>query len=202
MVRRFPNPLTTNLRISTMISCFDWRLYHADIRGSIAYAKALARANIITDSERNTLIDGLQRVMQEFDARTFEAKPSDEDIHTAVERRLGELVGTVAGKCTPGAVATIKSPLILACSSRTPFNLQSSISNLQSAISEKSEQRPDVLMPGYTHLQRAQPILFAHWLMSYFWMLQRDHARFAVCAERVSVLPLGSGALAGNALGN
>ncbi len=181
---------------------FDWRLYDADIRGSIAYAKALARAKIITDAERDTLTDGLTRVKTEFDARTFQAQPNDEDIHTAVERRLGELVGAVAGKLHTGRsrndqVATDTRLFTLDAIS----NLQSLISNLQSAVIEKSEQDLDVLMPGYTHLQRAQPILFSHWLLSFFWMLQRDHERLADCATRVSVLPLGAGALAGNALG-
>ncbi len=181
---------------------FDWRLYDADIRGSIAYAKSLARANIISDAERDALIDGLARVKQEFDAGTFEAKPSDEDIHTAIERRLGELIGAVAGKLHTGRsrndqVATDTRLFVLDAIS----NLQVLISNLQRALIEKSESHLDVLMPGYTHLQRAQPVLFSHWLMSYFWMIQRDWERFRDCATRVSIVPLGAGAMAGNALG-
>jgi argininosuccinate lyase len=181
---------------------FDWRLYDADIRGSIAYAQALARAEIITAAERDALIDGLGRVKQEFAARTFEAKPSDEDIHTAVERRLGELVGAVAGKLHTGRsrndqIATDTRLFVRDAIS----NLQALVSNLQRAMIEKAEQHLDVLMPGYTHLQRAQPILFSHWLMSYVWMLQRDAARLDDCAARTAVLPLGAGALAGNAFG-
>ncbi len=181
---------------------FDWRLYDADIRGSIAYAKALARANIISEAERDALMVGLTRVRAEFDTGAFKAKPADEDIHTAVERRLGELVGTVAGKLHTGRsrndqVATDTRLFVLDAIS----DLQSLIANLQRAIVETAEQHIDVLMPGYTHLQRAQPILFAHWLMSYFWMVQRDSERLGNCATRVSVLPLGAGALAGNALG-
>lgn len=180
---------------------FDWRLYTADIRGSMAYAKALARAKILTEAERDTLIEGLQRVKQEFDAGTFETKPSDEDIHTAVERRLGELVGTVAGKLHTGRsrndqVATDARLFVL----DAIRNTQRALRDLQAAIVEKSEQHLDILMPGYTHLQRAQPILFAHWLMSYFWMFQRDAERFDDCRKRVSILPLGAGALAGNTL--
>ena len=180
----------------------DCRLYTTDIRGSIAYAKALAKANIITDAECETLIEGLQRVKQEFDAGTFKAQPSDEDIHTAVERRLGELVGAVAGKLHTGRsrndqVATDARLFVL----DAIRNTHHAIRNLQAAILEKSEQHLDILMPGYTHLQRAQPILFSHWLMAYFWMLQRDVERFADCATRASILPLGAGALAGNALG-
>ncbi len=180
---------------------FDWRLYAADIRGSIAYAKALAKANIITDAECETLMEGLQRVKQEFDAGTFKAQPSDEDIHTAVERRLGELVGSVAGKLHTGRsrndqVATDARLFVL----DAMRNAQHALRDLQAAIVEKSEQHLDIFMPGYTHLQRAQPILFAHWLMAYFWMLQRDVERFAECRTRVAILPLGAGALAGNAL--
>ena len=181
---------------------FDWRLYDADIRGSIAYAKALARSGIITDAERDVLIDGLQRVKQEFDARTFDTKPSDEDIHAAVERRLGELVGAVAGKLHTGRSRNDQVATDTRLFTHDAIsNLQSLISSLQKSIIEKSEIYLDVLMPGYTHVQRAQPILFSHWLMSYFWMLQRDWERFADCAARTSVLPLGAGALAGNALG-
>ncbi len=181
---------------------FDWRLYDADIRGSIAYAKALARAKIINDAECTALLGGLQRVKQEFDARTFEAKPSDEDIHTAVERRLAEFVGAVAGKLHTGRsrndqVATDARLYVLDAIS----HLKAAICNLQSAIIDRSQAQLDALMPGYTHLQHAQPILFSHWLMSFFWMLQRDSDRLHDCAERVSVLPLGAGALAGNAIG-
>lgn len=181
---------------------FDWRLYDADIRGSIAYAKGLARAEIITETDCATLIDGLQRVKQEFDSRSFESKPSDEDIHTAVERRLGELVGAVAGKLHTGRsrndqVATDARLYVGGAIS----NLKSEICNLQSAIIDQSSAHLDTLMPGYTHLQRAQPILFSHWLMSFFWMLERDKERLQDCAARVSVLPLGAGALAGNAIG-
>lgn len=181
---------------------FDWRLYDVDIRGSIAYARALARAQIITEAERDALIDGLARIKQEFDARAFEPKPSDEDIHTAVERRLGELVGGVAGKLHTGRsrndqVATDARLFVL----DAIRNSQCAMRNAQAAIIEKSEAHLGVLMPGYTHLQRAQPVLFSHWLMAYFWMLQRDSERFRDCAARASVLPLGAGALAGNALG-
>lgn len=199
---RFSKPIDDKFAYLNNSFRFDWQLYDADIRGSIAYAKALARANIITEPERDTLIDGLRRIKQEFDARTFETKSSDEDIHTAVERRLGELVGTIAGKLHTGRsrndqVAT-DTRLFVVDATR---NTQHAIRNLQSAILEKSEQHLDVLMPGYTHLQRAQPNLFSHWLMSYFWMLQRDAERLNDCAERASILPLGAGALAGNALG-
>jgi argininosuccinate lyase len=181
---------------------FDWRLYDADIRGSIAYAQALARARIIDDAECETLGRGLRQIKAEFDAGAFEAKPGDEDIHTAVERRLGELVGPVAGKLHTGRsrndqVAADTRLFVLDAIRR----VRSQLREVQRALIEKSEQHLEVLMPGYTHLQRAQPILFSHWLMSFFWMLQRDDERFEDCAGRTGALPLGAGALAGNALG-
>lgn len=181
---------------------FDWRLYAADIRGSIAYARALARAHLISESERDSLIDGLTTVHQEFDARTFAAKPSDEDIHTAVERRLGELIGAVAGKLHAGRsrndqVATDTRIFVLDSIAAVSRMLR----HVQRTLVNRAETNIAVIMPGYTHLQRAQPVLFSHWLMSYFWMLERDRERLAQCCERTAVLPLGSGALAGNALG-
>ena len=181
---------------------FDRRLYDADIRGSIAYAQALAQANLITAAECDALTDGLQRVKSEFEAGTFEAVPSDEDIHTAVERRLGELIGAVAAKLHTGRsrndqVATDARLYVLDATRR----VRSAIREVQGALVERAEQHLDALMPGYTHLQRAQPILFSHWLLSFFWMLQRDVERLDGCAARATVLPLGAGALAGNAFG-
>lgn len=181
---------------------FDWRLYREDIRGSVAYARALARAGVISEAERDTLIVGLERIRSEFDAGSFEIRAGDEDIHTAVERRLGELVGSVAGKLHTGRsrndqVATDTRLFVL----QAIRDVQAGIRELQRALIVKSEKHIDVLMPGYTHMQRAQPILFSHWLMSFFWMLERDWARCASAAERAAVLPLGAGALAGNALG-
>jgi argininosuccinate lyase len=181
---------------------FDRRLYDADITGSVAYARALARAGLISETERDTLIDGLEQVRGEFAAGTFEVKPGDEDIHTAVERRLHERVGEVAGKLHTGRsrndqVATDVRLFLLEAIDRIDEHLQ----ELQHAIITQAEAHLDALMPGYTHLRQAQPVLFSHWLMSYFWMLQRDRERLAGCTERTAVLPLGAGALAGNALG-
>ncbi len=178
---------------------FDWRLYDADIRGSIAYAKALARAEIISPHEANEIERGLLLVRDEFARGAFESKPDDEDIHTAVERRLYELIGEPAHKLHTGRsrndqVATDTRLFVIdACAS-----IQSAICNLQSAICNLSERHLDTLLPGYTHVRRAQPISFAHYLLSFFWMLQRDRERFADAQKRASVLPLGSGALAGN----
>ena len=181
---------------------FDWRLWAADIEGSMAYARALQRAGLLTTDERDQLIQGLQAVAREFAAGEFQIRPSDEDIHTAVERRLGELVGEVSGKLHTGRSRNdqVATDLRLYMMQEIP-GLRRQLAELQEAIVVKAEQHLDVIMPGYTHLQRAQPVRFSHWLMSYFWMLQRDRQRLDDLAERVAVLPLGAGALAGHSLG-
>ena len=178
---------------------FDWRMYAADVRGSIAYTAALARAGLITAEEHDQLVAGLEQVRAEFEAGTFQVKPGDEDIHTAVERRLSELVGPVAGKLHTGRSRNdqVTTDLRL-CLLDEMASLREALIELQRAIVEKAEAHLDVVMPGYTHLQQAQPILFSHWLMSFFWKFQRDRERLADVARRTSVMPLGSGALAGN----
>jgi argininosuccinate lyase len=181
---------------------FDRRMYAADVRGSIAYAGALARAGLITTEERDQLVAGLEHIRAEFDAGTFEVKSGDEDIHTAVERRLGELVGPVAGKLHTGRSRNdqVTTDLRLYLLDEMAV-LREALIELQRAVVEKAEAHLDVVMPGYTHLQQAQPLLFSHWLMSFFWKFQRDRERLADVEKRTRVCPLGSGALAGHPLG-
>jgi argininosuccinate lyase len=180
---------------------FDWRLWDEDIRGSKAWARQLAQAGVIDERELKELLDGLEAVRAEFAEGRFAAQPTDEDIHSAVERRLGELAGAVAGKLHTGRsrndqVATDVRLWTLGAIERADAALR----ELQSALLAQAEAAGDALMPGYTHLQRAQPILLAHWLLAHFWPLDRDRARLADCARRTAVLPLGSGALAGTPL--
>jgi argininosuccinate lyase len=181
---------------------FDRRLCAADVRGSIAYAKALAVAGLIDDVERDALVEGLEAVGAEFKAETFAFQPGDEDIHTAVERRLGELIGPVAGKLHTGRSRNdqVTTDLRLYLLDEMA-SLREALVELQTAIVGKAEAHLDVVMPGYTHLQQAQPLLFSHWLMSFFWKFQRDRERLTGVVRRTLVLPLGSGALAGHPLG-
>jgi argininosuccinate lyase len=181
---------------------FDVRLAPMDIRGSMAYARALARAGLLTAGEADQLVDGLQRVAAEFATGAFALAPTDEDIHTAVERRLGELAGPVAGKLHTGRsrndqVATDLRLFVLGAID----DLAAALRALQAAIVDMAGAHTDVLMPGYTHLQPAQPVRFSHWLLSFFWMLQRDRERLAGVRSRADACPLGAGALAGNAYG-
>jgi argininosuccinate lyase len=180
---------------------FDRRMWDEDIRGSLAWARQIQRAGVITAEELAELTRGLEGVRAEFAEGRFETLPSDEDIHSAVERRLGELVGAVAGKLHTGRsrndqVATDVRLWVLGAIERADAALR----ELQSALLAQAEAAGDTLMPGYTHLQRAQPVLLAHWLLSHFWPLERDRARLADCGVRTAVLPLGSGALAGTPL--
>lgn len=176
----------------------DQRMAIQDVDGSLAWANVLHKANILLDEEHASIALGLAAVKGEFASGQFSFAPSDEDIHTAVERRLTELIGPVAGKLHTGRsrndqVATDFRLWML----QTIPQLDSAFRNLQSALIEQAELAGETLMPGYTHLQRAQPILLSHWWLSHYWPLQRDRERLTDLTDRVSVLPLGSGALSG-----
>jgi argininosuccinate lyase len=181
---------------------FDRRLWREDIQGSEAYAEALEKAGIIDKQERDELVSGLSRVAQEIEAGEFIWRDEDEDIHMAVERRLSEIVGAVGGKLHTGRSRNdqVSTDMRLWLMSAVDSVIED-IKGLQRALHGKAEPHTLTLMPGYTHLQQAQVVSLAHYLMSFFWMLQRDRERFAQLRSRASVLPLGSGALAGHALG-
>jgi argininosuccinate lyase len=178
---------------------FDQRFYAEDIAGSIVYAHALVRVGILTEAEAQTIQQGLETIRAEFETGTFVFGDGDEDIHTAVERRLTELVGEVGGKLHTGRsrndqVATDFRLWVLGAIK----SLDSLLEGLQNALITVAGQHTETVMPGYTHLQPAQPISTAHWLMSFFWMLARDRERLIQAYDRTAVLPLGSGALAGS----
>ncbi len=181
---------------------FDRRLGPADVRANITYAHGLARAGLLTDEECHKLVSALEQVGRELAEGQLEVRPDDEDVHAAVESRLHDLVGPIAGKLPAGRsrndqVATDLRLYLL----QEIGELQSAIGELQSALLNKARQHLDALMPGYTHGRQAQPILFSHWLLSYFWRLERDRERLTDGARRTAELPLGAGALAGNPFG-
>jgi argininosuccinate lyase len=195
---RFSKPADRLVAQYTASLPFDRRLYKQDIAGSIAHAKMLAKQGIISDEEAQTIVSGLESIREEIAQGKFEFKAELEDIHMAVEASLIEKVGEAGRKLhtarsrndqvaldtrlfVTGAIAdTIKA-----------------IRNFQRALLDLAEANKDVIIPGYTHLQVAQPVLLAHHLLAYFEMCERDIARFSDCFQRVDVLPLGSGALAG-----
>lgn len=190
-----PDELAFNLNASLSV---DQRMALQDVDGSRAWADAIHKAGILSDEEHASISLGLDTVRKEFSSGEFSFTPSDEDIHTAVERRLAELTGEVAGKLHTGRSRNdqVATDFRLWMLGAIP-ELSSALKDLQSTIVEQAKKADETVMPGYTHLQRAQPILLAHWWLSHYWPLNRDVERLQELMERVSVLPLGSGALAG-----
>jgi argininosuccinate lyase len=179
---------------------FDQRLAQHDVRGSVAWARALARAGVLTGAEADELVHGLQDIAHELESGQFEFQGSDEDIHTAVERRLTERIGPVAGKLHTGRsrndqVATDFRLWVMDAIAQTDAHLH----DLQATLVARAEKDWGVILPGYTHFQRAQPILLSHWWLSHVWASQRDRDRLHDLKRRTAVSPLGSGALAGTA---
>lgn len=177
---------------------FDQRMALQDVAGSIAYARAIGRAGVITSDEAAQIVAGLERVRAEFADGSFAFAAGDEDIHTAVERRLTELIGPVGGKLHTGRSRNDQVATDFRLWTLDALrDLDARLDDLQAALIGAAAQQAETLMPGYTHLQPAQPITAGHWLMSTVWMLARDRDRLRDCARRASVSPLGSGALAG-----
>ena len=177
---------------------FDWRLVDADIRGSKAWAAALASAGVLTPAEAGRIRSGLDAVLEEARSGTFQFAPSDEDVHTAVERRLTEMIGPDGGKLHTGRSRNDQVALDFRLwLLEAVDDLMEALRGVQSALVGRAEHDMEVILPGYTHLQRAQPILLSHWWLSHFWPLQRDLERLTQLRARTAVMPLGAGALAG-----
>lgn len=179
----------------------DFRLWPFDVRLSQAWAAALAEAGVITSAEANALVAGLDGVARRI-ADGAQPAPTDEDIHTMIDRLLHEEAGDVAGKLHTGRsrndqVATATRLWVLDACTRVDAGIRAlALVLLEHATALHAQ---GVLMPAYTHLQRAQPVAAAHWMLSHFWPLERDRQRLADAARRASALPLGSGAIAGSA---
>ncbi len=177
---------------------FDRRLATYDLEGSRAWARALARAGLLADAERDAIVEGLDAIGREIADGTFPFRPELEDIHMNVERRLGELIGPAGGKLHTGRSRNDQIALDERLYLRDLIGrLDHGLRDAQAALVERAAATADAPMPGYTHLQRAQPIVLGHHLLAYVFMLQRDRERFRACRARADVMPLGSGALAG-----
>ena len=178
---------------------FDRRLASYDIQGSIAHCRALAKARVLSSKDAALLIRGLQAILQEFETQKFRDRPEDEDVHMAIERRLTERVGPVGGKLHTGRSRNDQVALDLRLYVRDRLShLMQQLRDFQMVLLNKAASHLDIVMPGYTHLQRAQPVLFSHHLLAYVEMIARDRERCEEALGRVNVMPLGSGALAGN----
>jgi argininosuccinate lyase len=177
---------------------FDWRLYPYDIAGSIAHARMLAKQGIISDKDAETIVNGLTAIQREIEGGEFQFKAELEDIHMNIEARLIEMIGEVGGKLHTARSRNDQVALDLRLFCRDAIDTTlAQIEDLQRAIIDLAEANKKVVIPGYTHLQRAQPVLLAHHLLAYFEMFKRDVARFSDSLKRTEVMPLGSGALAG-----
>ena len=179
---------------------FDRRLYRVDIQGSRVYAGALEQIGVFEPKERDRVIEGLNQIEQEIETGRLSMTDDLEDIHTAIEKRLLDIVGPVAGKLHTGRsrndqVALDERLYLKEAIARTG----DLIHRLQTVLVDSARSHVDVLMPGYTHLRQAQPVRFSHYAMALFWMLERDLGRFLDCRSRADAMPLGSGALAGSA---
>jgi len=177
---------------------FDWRLYPYDIAGSIAHARMLAKQGIISGEEAEIIINGLAAIREEIEQGKFQFKPELEDIHMNIEARLLDKVGEVGGKLHTARSRNDQVALDLRLFTKEAIpNTLVKLREFQRALISLAEANKTVVMPGYTHLQPAQPVLLAHHLLAYFEMLQRDIDRFSDCLKRTDVMPLGSGAMAG-----
>ncbi len=178
---------------------FDKRLYAQDIEGSIAHCRMLGKQGIISEEEASLIIRGLSEIRQEMDAGTFRFEGSFEDIHSLVEKTLVERIGAAGEKLHTGRSRNDQVALDTRMYMKEAIRrIDSLLHGMQRVLTQRAEEEIEVIMPGYTHLQRAQPVLLSHHLLAYYEMVKRDRERFQENLRRVNVLPLGSAALAGS----
>ena len=195
---RFAEPQDPAFRELNTSLGFDRRLWPHDIAQSRAHARMLAARGVIADEDRDALLDGLDAVEDELRTGRFPFRDDDEDIHMAVERRLTEIAGPVGGKLHTARSRNDQVATDVALFTRqAAHDAIAAITALQRTIVDVAEAHLDWPLPGYTHLQRAQPVYLSHHLLAYFWMLARDRGRFEHAADAAGILPLGAGALAG-----
>lgn len=177
---------------------FDKRMYREDVQGSIAHAKMLAAQKIISDDDAQKICAGLEKILAQIDAGQFKFSVALEDIHMNIEKALTDSIGAAGGRLHTARSRNDQVALDTHLYIRRQVReIQNLILDLQKELVKAAEKNSDVIFPGYTHLQRAQPILFAHHLLAYFSMLQRDFDRFEGVHARADIMPLGAGALAG-----
>ena len=188
----------TDFRAYTVSIDYDRRLYRQDVAGSMAHAKMLAKQGIISDEDCAQITQGLKTIEREIQEEEFPWDPDLEDLHMNIESRLHQLIGAAAGRLHTARSRNDQVAVDLRLYTKeTITQIASGLRGVQQALVGLAAKHQDVVMPGYTHLQRAQPVLFAHHMLAYFEMFQRDVGRFRDCYQRTDVMPLGSGALAG-----
>jgi argininosuccinate lyase len=177
---------------------FDHRLYHHDIQGSIAHATMLAECGVLTAGEKQQIIDGLNAIRADIEAGRFEWKVSLEDVHMNIEAELTRRIGITGKKLHTGRSRNDQVATDIRLYLRDSIDeIAAELTRLQQGLLDLAEREADTIMPGFTHLQSAQPVTFGHHLLAWFEMLQRDHERLLDCRKRVNRSPLGAAALAG-----
>ncbi|MBI9111309.1 argininosuccinate lyase [Maridesulfovibrio ferrireducens] len=195
---RFAQKTAASVEDYTQSVSFDKTLYREDIEGSKAHALMLAEQGVLTAQEAQTLVKGLDTVLEEIESGQFEWKKEMEDLHMNIESRLTEIVGAVGGKLHTGRSRNDQVALDFRLYVvRSLEKWKTALEKLIFVFTEKAEANRDVLLPGYTHLQPAQPVSLAHHMLAYAWMFKRDHSRVCDCIKRANVCPLGAAALAG-----
>ncbi|WP_164731442.1 argininosuccinate lyase [Entomomonas moraniae] len=195
---RFNEPVDAFVARFTASVDFDKRLYKHDIMGSIAHAKMLAEVGVLTNIERDAIIEGLNQIQQEIEAGAFEWRVDLEDVHMNIEAKLTERIGVTGKKLHTGRSRNDQVATDIRLWLRDEITrIQSEVIRLQQGILDLAEREADTIMPGFTHLQTAQPVTFGHHLLAWFEMLSRDYERLVDCRKRVNRMPLGSAALAG-----
>ncbi|MCG5499741.1 argininosuccinate lyase [Ectothiorhodospira lacustris] len=195
---RFSEPTDSFVEAFTASVEFDRRLYRHDIQGSCAHARMLARVGVLTEDECRRIVAGLEDILAQVERGEFEWSVSLEDVHMNVEARLIERIGDVGKKLHTGRSRNDQVATDIRLYLREAIDaLLGEIRRLQRGLLDLAEREAETVMPGFTHLQTAQPVTFGHHMMAWFEMLERDHDRLVDCRRRVNVLPLGSAALAG-----
>lgn len=195
---RFTKPTNKIVEEETASIGFDQKLATQDIRGSIAHVTMLAKQQIVTEEEKNQIIAGLKKIEEKLANQELQFSAAQEDIHMNIEKFLIEEIGPVGGKLHTGRSRNdqVATDMHLYLKEHTEMIIEL-IEETQKSLLAQAEQHVDTLLPGYTHLQRAQPVSFAHHLLTYFWMLDRDRERLLDGLKRTNISPLGAGALAG-----
>ncbi|HYW91429.1 MAG TPA: argininosuccinate lyase [Gammaproteobacteria bacterium] len=195
---RFSGPTDAFVEQFTASVGFDRRLYRQDIQGSIAHARMLARVGILTARERDRIIEGLETVRGEIERGEFDWSVALEDVHMNIEARLTELIGETGKKLHTGRSRNDQVATDIRLALREAVDaICAELTRFQRGLLDIAEREADTIMPGFTHLQVAQPVTFGHHMLAWYEMLERDYQRLQECRRRVNVLPLGAAALAG-----
>ena len=194
-------PTDTEAEVFTSSIHFDQRLYRHDIEGSIAHARMLAAQKLISRKEEKAIVGGLKSILADIRERRLQFAPGDEDIHMAIEKELTRRIGDAGGKLHTARSRNDQVSLDMRLYLRDETDqILGLLKNFKSSLVQLAKDEIRTIMPGYTHLQKAQPVLLSHWLLAYWDMIDRDDARLRDCRKRVDVLPLGAAALAGTNL--